>query len=172
MQNSIYENLRNGYKPVNVEVLFVGESRPQGGTFFYQKNSALYRETKKAFNSYFAKDVFTLDNFKQWGCWLYDICESPVNNLNNHDRRLLIHENVSRLEGIVNQESPKIIIVCKKTLVEQEIRESNIMNIYHPEDRIFFLPFPGNGNQRRYREGLINLLNTINFDEKMAKKGP
>ena len=52
MPNSTYENLRNNYKPNNVDVLFVGESRPQGGTFFYQENSALYRETKKAFNQY------------------------------------------------------------------------------------------------------------------------
>lgn len=165
MQNNTFENLRYLYKPVNVGVLFVGESRPQGGTFFYQEDSALYRETKKAFNEYFTHDVFTLDNFKQWGCWLYDICENPVNNLNNHDRRLLIRENIPRLENLVKQESPKIIIVCKMTLVEPEIRESKIMNIYHPEDRIYFLPFPGNGNQKRYREGLINVLNAINFDE-------
>lgn len=42
-----YENLRSYYKPSNVEILFVGESRPHGGAFFYLGNSALYRETKK-----------------------------------------------------------------------------------------------------------------------------
>lgn len=34
MLNYAYETLRDHYKPDNVEVLFVGESRPQGGTFF------------------------------------------------------------------------------------------------------------------------------------------
>ena len=42
MPNNTYENLRNHYKPDKVEVLFVGESRPQGGTFFYQGDSTLF----------------------------------------------------------------------------------------------------------------------------------
>ena len=83
MKNNNFENLRNTYKPDNIEVLFVGESRPKGGTFFYQGDSALYKETKKAFDKYFDQDIFKLDKFKLWGCWLYDICENPVNHLSN-----------------------------------------------------------------------------------------
>ena len=113
MNNNYFENLRYHYKPNNIEILFVGESRPQGGTFFYQEDSSLYRETKKAFNKYFTQDNFTIDNFKQWGCWLYDICENPVNNLGNFERGRLIHESIPQLENIVKQESPKLIIVCK-----------------------------------------------------------
>src|SRR5690606_20406164 len=101
----------------------------------------LYKETKKAFDKYFDQDIFTLDKFKLWGCWLYDICENPVNHLSNEERRNTIQENILELESFIKQESPKIIIVCKKTLVEPEIRKSSIMNTYQTGKNIFFLRF-------------------------------
>ena len=166
MKNNNFENLRNNYKPDNIEVLFVGESRPKGGTFFYQGDSALYKETKKAFDKYFDQDIFKLDKFKLWGCWLYDICENPVNHLSNEERRSTIQENIPELESFIKQESPKIIIVCKKTLVEPKIRDSDIMHTYQVGNNIFFLPFPSNGNQRRYREELIIVLTLYGLKEK------
>nr|MBC8193829.1 hypothetical protein [FCB group bacterium] len=36
------EDLRQAFKPPKVEVLFIGESPPAGGTFFYNGNSKLY----------------------------------------------------------------------------------------------------------------------------------
>ncbi|MDP3385787.1 MAG: hypothetical protein Q8S24_01030 [Eubacteriales bacterium] len=161
--NNSYEKLRNHYKPDNVEVLFVGESRPQGGTFFYQGDSALYRETKKAFDEFFREDVFTLNRFKNWNCWLYDICEDPVNGLGNHERKKEIHFNMPRLVDIIETLNAKAIIVCKKTFVESEIRNSRIMDNYCEGESIFFLPFPGQGNQIKFREGLVKSLGEISF---------
>jgi hypothetical protein len=163
MSGNIFENLRNDYKPNNVEVLFVGESRPQAGTFFYKEDSALYRETKKAFNEYFAQNIFTLVNFKRWNCWLYDISNDPVNGLPAAERRDIIRTNIPQLVEMVQREKPKLIIVCKKTIVEPEIRMSDIMKTYRVEENIFFLPFPGNGNQRKYREGLIKAFKAYNL---------
>ncbi len=171
MSNSTFDDLRNYYKPDNIDVLFVGESRPQGGTFFYQENSALYRETKKAFNEYFAQNIFTLNNFKQWNCWLYDICDDPVNDFDNAQRKDCIHKNISRLVDFIKVADPKLIIVCKKTFMEPEIRTSDIMKAYHVDENIFFLPFPGNGNQRKYREGLIRALKVFNFSKHITIEG-
>ncbi len=165
MPSSTFEDLRNYYKPDDIEVLFVGESRPQGGTFFYKEDSALYRETKKAFNEYFGQPIFTLDNFKQWNCWLYDICDEPINGLPDGERSNCIHTNISRLVALVQQEKPKLIIVCKITLVKPEISISDIMKSYRDEESIFFLPFPGNGNQKKYREGLIKALQFLDFEK-------
>lgn len=111
MPNYAYEKLRDQYKPDNVDVLFVGESRPQGGTFFYQGNSALYRETKKAFDEFLNEDVFTLNKFQNWKCWLYDICEDPVNGLADHDRNAEIQLNIPRLIDIIETLNPRAIIV-------------------------------------------------------------
>lgn len=43
------ERQRRRYKPKEVRVLFIGESPPEGGTFFYLANSKLYRHTKSRF---------------------------------------------------------------------------------------------------------------------------
>lgn len=163
MSNIAYENLRNHYKPDKVEVLFVGESRPQGGTFFYQGDSALYRETKKAFDEFFKEDIFALDSFKNWNCWLYDITENPVNGLDDHKREAEIQFNMPRLIDTIETLNPRTIIVCKKKFVEPAIRNSSIMGNYFEGESIFFLPFPGQGNQRKYREGLVKALGEISF---------
>jgi hypothetical protein len=39
--DSSLESLRQSYRPQQVRVLFVGESPPAGGTFFYRANSNL-----------------------------------------------------------------------------------------------------------------------------------
>jgi hypothetical protein len=161
MRNSTFEKLRNYYRPDDIEILFVGESRPQSGTFFYNEDSNLYRETKKAFNEYFGENIFTLDAFKNWNCWLYDICKNPVNGLPDKERRAEIRRNITRLEKFIESVNPKYIIVCKKSFVMDEIHTSNIMNRYREKETIFFLPFPSNGRQREYRGGLINTLAII-----------
>lgn len=163
MSSDTYENLRNHYKPNKVEVLFVGESRPQGGNFFYQGDSALYRETKKAFDEFFEEDIFTLNRFKNWNCWLYDISESPVNGLSDYERKALIHLNIPKLNDTISKLKPKTIIICKKKFVEPEIRGSIIMENYCEGESIFFLPFPGYGNQKKYRECLVRVLRGISL---------
>ena len=45
------EELRRRYRPETVRALFVGESPPAGGTFFYAANSNLYRFTEQAFRA-------------------------------------------------------------------------------------------------------------------------
>jgi len=163
MNNSIFEARRKYYRPNVVDILFVGESRPQNGTFFYKEDSNLYRETKKAFNEYFGKDIFTLDAFKNWNCWLYDICENPVNGMDNVAREDEILQNLPRLEYWIKTENPKYIIVCKKGSVRDAILASSIMNKYRENETIFFLPFPSHGRQREFREGLIKTLSKIRF---------
>ncbi len=170
MPDDTYESLRAYYQPDKAEVLFVGESRPQGGTFFYQQDSSLYRETKKAFNEYFAQDIFTLGNFKKWNCWLYDICEKPVNGLGNAERIACIREDIYRLTDVLKKEKPRLIIVCKKTFIEPEIKSSQIMSMYLEGESIFFLSHPGYGNQRKYREGLKRALRAFNFKQFIADK--
>ena len=161
MPNSYFEKLRNHYRPDNIDILFVGEPRPISGKFFYKEDSNLYRETKKAFNIYFGENIFTLDAFKNCKCWLYDICENPVNDMNHNERQEEILQNLPNLEKFIESANPKYIVVCKKGIVKDAIIASNIMNKYRYNETIFFLPFPVCGRQKEYRDGLINILKLI-----------
>ena len=81
--SSRFEILRSRYRPAAIKVLFVGESPPAGGTFFYLGNSILARHTQRAFQEVY-RAKFTgpcefLTAFAGLGCFLDDLCLSPVN---------------------------------------------------------------------------------------------
>ena len=44
----VAEEMRARYRPAQVSVLFVGESAPAGGKFFYDGNNQMYRAFREA----------------------------------------------------------------------------------------------------------------------------
>jgi hypothetical protein len=89
---TVAERQRRRYRPDDVRVLFIGESPPAGGTFFYWANSKLYDATREAFQSAMPalrrQDDF-LSAFQRLGCYLDDLCLMPVNGLPMRDPRRL-----------------------------------------------------------------------------------
>lgn len=156
-----FELIRYRNKPEKIKILFVGESRPVNGTFFYNENSNLYKNTKKAFDDFCQINSFSFDGFKSLGCWLYDICNQPVNHLNNAARTEEIGRGILQLENLIGLELPDYIVVCKRGAVRDLIRHSNIMANYQENENIFFLPFPACGRQNEYREKLTVILEKI-----------
>lgn len=156
-----FEVLRYRYKPEKITILFVGESRPVNGTFFYNENSNLYKYTKKAFDDFFQTNNFSVESFKWLGCWLYDICNQPVNHLNATARTEEIRNGISELENFIKLELPNYIVVCKRGSVRDLIIHSNIMVNYQENGNIFFIPFPACGRQNEYREKLTVILEEI-----------
>ena len=92
------EALRTLYRPVNVRLLFIGESAPVGNTFFYAANSHLFYAVRDAFAFAFGDAApeggAFLEAFKHRGCFLIDLCPMPVNGLAAAERRR------ARLEAI------------------------------------------------------------------------
>lgn len=156
-----FELIRYRYKPEKIRILFVGESRPVNGTFFYNENSNLYKNTKKTFDDFYQINSFSLESFKSLGCWLYDICNQPVNHLNAVARTEEIGRGILQLENLIGLELPDYIVVCKRGAVRGLIRHSNIMANYQENENIYFLPFPAYGRQKEYREKLIVILKEI-----------
>ncbi len=77
------EDVRARYRPRDVDVLFIGEPPPAGGTFFYAGNSSRYYATEEAFRrgvpELLSGDF--LDDFRALGCFLDDLCLRPANHL-------------------------------------------------------------------------------------------
>ena len=71
------EDLRKSFRPGSIKTLFVGESAPQSGKFFYSQNSGLYRAMQQAFH---AGGNFLLE-FKARGFYLDDLSLVPVNGM-------------------------------------------------------------------------------------------
>lgn len=154
-----FEKKRNDFKPIKTKILFVGESRPFGGTFFYDKNSNLYKYTKEAFEN--VGIDFSLAKFEEMGCWLYDVCKEPINFIeSNNEKRKLIEKYIPDLIKIIKTLSPEYIIVVKKTCMEKVF--SSILQIGYSEDSdAFNTSFPSCGNQKKYVNELTRILRNI-----------
>ena len=156
----IYEKIRYNYKPDKVKILFVGESRPISGKFFYIDDTQLYLQTKEVFD--LLVENFTREKFKDLGCWLYDVCEEPINQYNEQisceraTKMEIIRKNIPRLKNIINKISPENIIIVKKGLLSKVVL-SEILKICN-DINVFNLPFPSCGNQIKYKEGLVNIM--------------
>lgn len=77
------DEIREQHRPARVRLLLVGESPPSGGTFFYSRNSKLYRVTEVSFRAA-VPDLIGNDflaAFVRMGCYLDDLCLMPVNQL-------------------------------------------------------------------------------------------
>lgn len=113
VESENFEKKRNKFRPTKTKILFVGESRPFGGNFFYDENSNLYKYTKKAFDNVGVD--FSLAKFEEMGCWLYDVCKEPINFIeSNSEKRKMIEKYIPDLIKIIKTLSPKYIIVVKK----------------------------------------------------------
>lgn len=86
------ERLRRQFKPRAISVLFVGESAPASGDFFYRADSKLFDTIYAAFvteyHSIPNRERF-LDYFRSFGCYLDDLCLISVNRLDKKLRRSL-----------------------------------------------------------------------------------
>ncbi|WP_020678128.1 hypothetical protein [Geopsychrobacter electrodiphilus] len=162
MSTDPFEVLRLQYKPETIKILFIGESRPQNGTFFYKNNSNLSIFTHEALILY-RPDLFDstdfLQSFKKYGCYLVDLCEQPVNGLTRTERRNIHKLGEPNLKQTINELNPDaIIVVIKGIRISVESVLAETANSSCP---LFFLPFPALGHQHQYVDQLHKALERL-----------
>jgi hypothetical protein len=150
-RTTTFEETRANYRPDRITTLFVGESAPRGGTFFYNEDSGLFREIRKAFrgNGHF------LEDFMQNGFYLDDLVLEPVNHLANRDRRSLCKQSISSFVERLKDYKPKAILILLhsiKPMVLEAMREAGIS--YDP----YCTPYPGFGNQPRFHQAMAEII--------------
>ena len=147
------EPLRAEFKPDQVKVLFIGESRPHNeNTFFYCGAGELYQRTVEAFTTVYARPwaeaTQFLKFFKASGCYLDDLCSEPVNHLRKTReekslRRRKRNEGVQPLAGRVRDTNPDAIFVVMKAISGHVQKAIELAGVHPP--RIWYLPFPAQG---------------------------
>jgi hypothetical protein len=161
------EELRVKYRPSTVKVLFVGESPPSGGAFFYCANSNLYLYTQRAFDKVYEGQCGEgepfLEFFKEQGCYLDDLCLDSINHLDEKLKKQMWRQGVTPLAERIRQMEPKplrCIVVVKK--IEWTIRsalqqaEASII----PLSSITF-PTPQYGHHKKYIRELTQILREL-----------
>ncbi len=164
-----YEKIRINFKPNGViKILFVGECRPPKNTFFYNKDSLLFKQTKMAFEEYYGKSLSDdefLSCFKKY-CWLYDLYSEPVSESKNYsERKRRVKSGITDLKKTIDKENPDIIIVVGKA------KNSGMNKVVEEVKRTYInkqnisLDFPLNYLSAGYRQKIVNVLNEIKYKE-------
>jgi hypothetical protein len=158
-RSSARERLRNRYRPDGVKILFVGESPPASGRFFYQADSGLYRAVREAFVAAIARLPATdfLDSFRSLGCYLVDLCSEPVDKMSVRDRRRAWKAGEVRLARTIRTLQPKIIVTVVRS-IRANVRRAQQQAGW--SGRHVELPYPGRwrSHQIQFRQQLVPLL--------------
>lgn len=114
------EELRRRYRPQAVKILFVGESPPASGRFFYQADSGLYRAVRQTFLLAFPKlkNEEFLESFQALGCYLVDLCATPVDDLVRGERARACHAGEARLARTIGVLRPEVIVTVVRSIGE------------------------------------------------------
>jgi hypothetical protein len=149
------EQIRSAHRPTQVHTLFVGESPPANGAFFYLGNSNLSRYTADAFASvygpYPSSNAFLAD-FRRRGCYLVDLCPDPVNHVAKPARRAAHRAGIPGLAAARRELRPGRIVVVMKAIEDAVLAAREKAELTAVP--LAALPFPAQSNQLRYVEGL------------------
>jgi hypothetical protein len=149
--SSTFEEFR---PPGKISVLFVGESAPHAGTFFYSGGNGMLSHMKAALGFASASDAAFLAQFKSWGWFLDDLVRTPVDQLDDPERKQVCRAAVADLARRIAQYEPEVVIVLLKGIAPQ-VAEAVRLAGCRPQ--LHNLPFPGNGWQVVFREQLARL---------------
>lgn len=148
------EALRARYRPGTIKVLFVGESAPAGGTFFYAGNSQVFYALREALAPHLGPGDF-LANFQASGFFLDDLSLEPIDWQTASQRKRTHAANVASLAERLRAYRPKAVVALLKAIepsVIQACRQAALAIVPSA------VPFPGNGQQANFRRELGGLL--------------
>lgn len=153
------ERLQRRYLPDPVSILFVGESPPASGRFFYQADSGLYRAVRDTFAVAFplSSNSEFLNYFRYLGCYLVDLCDQPVDRMTRKARECACRAGELSLARTIQGLHPRVIVA-----VVRSIR----LNVRRAQDAAGWsgvyleLPYPGRWQRHRneFERQLVPLL--------------
>ena len=144
------EKTRRAYRPRKVEMLFVGESPPASGRFFYNRDSGLYRAMRDVFQA--ADRTVTEENFlkrfQKSGCYLIDLCGQPVDKVGAKQRREACIAGEALLCRRIRTMQPKIIVPLVHSISANVERAVNVAGW---QGTTITVPYPGRWIRHRER---------------------
>lgn len=169
------ERLRRSYRPKRVKILFVGESPPVSGRFFYQADSGLFRAIRETFIQALPALKPALENkehflrvFQGMDCYLFDLCGRPVDRLSAKARREAWMKGQPRLTKTLRDLRPQIVVTVVRSVAGNVVRaqQKAEWSGLHVE-----LPYPGRWHQHReeFAKGLVPLLRK-NYSQDIVRR--
>jgi len=167
-----YAERRARWKPGRVRLLLVAESAPGDGgeianrRFFYDENltgkDGLFREVIRALyddptlTSRSGAKTPWLEKLKQDGVYLIDLAAVPVNYHSPSERAAALAHNIEAAVALATELAPSGVVLVKQNvfdLLERPVREAGLPLLHGA-----MIPFPGSGQQKRFRDRFADAL--------------
>lgn len=152
------EKIRESYRPEDIKILFVGESPPESGDFFYVDGimtKFISKPFEFKFNIQFNNNQDFLSFFKEQQCYLDDLCLEPIDKVSPSKRRLMSKENVLPFSQRLSSMQPIIVISILKRIEKYVIEAIELSGV---KTQFYSVPFPGFGNQNRFKDEVLGIL--------------
>ena len=150
-------------------MLFIAESPPAAGSFFYAADSELYRATRYAFEAGlpdWTAGSF-LSRFAALGCYLEDLCSEPVNQLTDRgdgswaERLDARRAGERRLAETLAALRPAVIIVALNGIAGNVKRAAAIAGCAETERHVLTYPSRWHRHRVAYRRELTGLVRDL-----------
>jgi hypothetical protein len=149
------EATRSKFRPDRITTLFVGESAPAGGDFFYYGNSAMTRHMKRVVDDTLGAGGDFLARFQSYGWYLDDLVLTPVDKLENAERKMRCLEARPSLAARIAEYRPLAIVSL--LLSTRHIVDAAAIDARSAAPR-YAVPFPGMGQQARFRTAMVDII--------------
>ncbi len=167
MNKERYLSLRNRYKPLQIKIVFIAESPPISGKYFYDESGLitepLFAAMMKLLQLKPRSKRDGLKYFSDTGHFLIDATYEPVNHLKGKARENAIlqcyDELIHDLDSIDNSDGIKVILIkaniCR--LMEDRLTSMgfNVLN------NGVIVPFPSTGHQKVFRRNIKRIYKFI-----------
>lgn len=150
------EFIRASYRPDRITTLFVGESAPASGDFFYFGNNAMLRHVQRATEAALGPpEGEFLDRFKAYGWFLDDLVLTPVDKLPASERKATCLAAMDGLRDRIAAYQPLTIVsmlISIKSIVEAAAKAAG------SNAARYVVPFPGMGQQTRFHNRMLEII--------------
>ncbi|MBU8920935.1 MAG: hypothetical protein KOO63_03645 [Bacteroidales bacterium] len=160
MEKKDYLRLRNRYRPPRIQTVFILESPPASGKYFYDPDGSIHEQLFSAMMDLLDFEPETkrdgLEYFSRTGHFLVDATYEPVNELRGKTREAAILRNydnlVEDLRALGASNTIDFVLIkaniCQLLGPRLEADGFNVLN------RGVSIPFPGSGQQGNFRKVL------------------
>jgi hypothetical protein len=152
------EATRASFRPERITTLFVGESAPASGDFFYFGNTALQRHMQRAVEDVLGEGGNFLDRFKSYGWYLDDLVLTPVNQLTKSERNARCLAAQDSVASRIAEYRPLAIVSLLISI--KNIVDAAAIAAGSTAQR-FAVPFPGMGQQARFKVAIAQIIPTL-----------
>jgi len=154
----VIEATRARYRPARVTTLFVGESAPASGEFFYHGNTGMTRHMQTAVESALGESSDFLERFKSYGWYLDDLVLTPVNRHEPSERKAKCLGAQSSLAGRIAKYQPLGIVSLMlgiRKFVDAAATQAGCNACPHA------VHFPGNGQQGLFLTDMATIIHKL-----------